>query len=163
MTASRHEVLKAWIAAGLWLALIAIESTDLLSSRHTSSFLYHLLKYMVGPIDPVRFYYWHAIGRKVGHVVGYGILSLLLFRAWQVTLPLPGAPRWSRRWAQIAVFTTVLVASLDEWHQSFIPSRTGTWHDVVLDGAAGIAFQIVLYLFLRGWRSQRRQEASAGW
>jgi VanZ family protein len=163
LSESRHEVLKAWIAAGLWLALIAVESTDLLSSSHTSRFLYPLLKYLFGPIDPMKFFYWHAIGRKVGHVVGYGILSLLLFRAWQVTLPLAGAPRWSWRWAQVAVFTTVLVASLDEWHQSYIPSRTGTWHDVVLDGTAGIAFQIVLYLFLRGRGSQRRQEASPGW
>lgn len=161
MTGTRHEVLKAWIAAALWLALIAIESTDMLSASNTGRFLYHVLKYLFGPIDPVKFFFWHAIGRKLGHVIGYGVLSALLFRAWQVTLPLPGAPQWSWRWAQVAMFATVLVASLDEWHQTFVPSRTGTWRDVVLDGAAGIAAQILVYLILKGWRAQPAQPASA--
>ena len=154
MKKHQQELLKAWIAAGLWLALIAIESTDLLSASHTGSFIYSLLTYVFGPVDVLKFAYWHAIGRKIGHVVGYGILSALLFRAWQATLPFPDRPRWSWRWAQLAVYGTVLVASLDEWHQSYIPSRTGTWHDVVLDGSAGIAAQILLYLLLRGWRRE---------
>jgi VanZ family protein len=38
---------------------------------------------------------------------------------------------------------------MDEWHQSYIPSRTGTWKDVVLDTIAGVAFLIVAYLWLR--------------
>jgi len=54
----------------------------------------------------------------------------------------------------------VLVASLDEWHQTFIPSRTGTWHDVVLDGSAAVGGQILLYLLLRGWRSHTAQGIS---
>ncbi|PYX98444.1 MAG: hypothetical protein DMG71_00170 [Acidobacteria bacterium] len=153
----RQKVWKAWLAAGLWLLLIAIESTDVLSASHTSRFLYPLLKYLFGPIDLMKFYYWHGLARKAGHVVGYGILSVLLFRAWQATLPLPGT-RWAWRWAQVALFMTVLVASLDEFHQSFIPSRTGTWHDVVLDGTAAVGAQILLYLLLRGWRSHAAQE-----
>ena len=164
MTKHQQELLKAWIAAALWLALIAIESTDLLSSSHTGSFLYSLLTSVFGRIDVAKFIYWHAIGRKIGHVLGYGILSVLLFRAWHVTLPFADQRRWSWRWAQVAVYGTVLVASLDEWHQSYIPSRTGTWHDVMLDGCAGIAAQILIYLLVRGWRrdaSRRNVESSA--
>jgi VanZ family protein len=44
---------------------------------------------------------------------------------------------------------TVVVASLDEFHQSFIPSRTGRWQDVVLDSAAALGLQILLYVILR--------------
>jgi hypothetical protein len=47
------------------------------------------------------------------------------------------------------------VASLDEWHQSFLPSRTGTIHDVVLDTTAGLAAQILLFLWLRDEKSDR--------
>ena len=47
---------------------------------------------------------------------------------------------------------TALVASLDEWHQSYLPSRTGTWHDVVLDSTAALIAQILLYIFLRSRR-----------
>ena len=154
MDKHQQEVIKAWIAAGLWLGLIAFESTDLLSAHHTASFLYAVLKYVFGPVDLVKFAYWHAIARKAGHIVGYGILSVLLFRAWQVTLPFSWMPRWSWRWAQLSVYGTVLVASLDEWHQSYIPSRTGTWHDVALDGSAGITAQILLYFLVRGWRRE---------
>ena len=156
----RQDAWKAWIAAGLWLALIAIESTDLLSANNTGHFLYGLLTSLFGPINPATFFQWHHIGRKVGHILGYGILSLLLFRAWRATLPVNGAPRWSLRWAQVALLMTALVASLDEWHQSFIPSRTGTWQDVVLDSAAALAAQFMLYLFLRRWRVRAPQAVS---
>jgi VanZ family protein len=44
---------------------------------------------------------------------------------------------------------TVLVASLDEWHQTFIPSRTGTVRDVILDSGAALTAQIVIFLLLR--------------
>ncbi len=81
--------------------------------------------------------------RKAGHVVGYGMLSILLFRAWRATLPAMSDVKWTPRWANIAILGTALVASLDEWHQSFIPSRTGRWQDVVLDTCAGIAAQIL--------------------
>jgi VanZ family protein len=47
------------------------------------------------------------------------------------------------------VLGTLLVASLDEWHQTFLPSRTGRWQDVVLDTSAGIAAQVLLSLFFR--------------
>ncbi len=78
---------------------------------------------------------------------GYGILSILLFRAWRATLPAPNHLRWTMLWANIAILGTALVASLDEWHQSFIPSRTGRWQDVVLDTCAGIAAQILIILW----------------
>jgi VanZ family protein len=44
---------------------------------------------------------------------------------------------------------TAFVASLDEWHQSFIPSRTGTPRDVALDTCAGIAAQVLIFFWLK--------------
>jgi VanZ family protein len=38
---------------------------------------------------------------------------------------------------------------MDEWHQSFIPSRSGTVRDVALDTVAGVAFLVVAYFWLR--------------
>ncbi len=149
MSSGRHEVLKAWIAAILWLIVIAIESTAWLSSNHTSRILYPLFHYLFS-MDLERFEIWHHHMRKAGHVVGYAILSILLFRAWRATLPVANNVKWTWRWANIAVLGTALVASLDEWHQSFIPSRTGRWQDVVLDTCAGIGAQVLLF-FCRAW------------
>ncbi|MGB0106037.1 MAG: VanZ family protein, partial [Candidatus Sulfotelmatobacter sp.] len=146
MSNDRHEVLKAWIAAVLWLIVIAIESSALLSAHNTGRILYPLFHFLFG-LDRDRFAVWHFYIRKSGHVVGYGTLSILLFRAWRATLPAPNHLRWTMLWANIAILGTALVASLDEWHQSFIPSRTGRWQDVVLDTCAGVAAQILILLW----------------
>jgi VanZ family protein len=148
----------AWIAAILWLILIAIESTALLSAHNTSRILYPILHFLFG-LDWARFEFWHVYIRKGGHVVGYAILSVLLFRAWRATLPAMSGAHWTPRWATIAILGTALVASLDEWHQSFIPSRTGRWQDVVLDTAAGIAAQALIFLW---WKSFRKSAGGAG-
>ena len=158
VNSGRHDVLKAWIAAILWLILIAIESSALLSSSNTSRILYPLLHFIFG-MDWDRFEVWHFFIRKSGHVVGYAILSILLFRAWRVTLPAVSDLKWTPRWASIAILGTVLVASLDEWHQSFIPSRTGAVRDVVLDSCAGMAAQILIFLC---WTWKRKSERNHG-
>lgn len=148
MSSDRHQALKAWIALVLWLIVITLESSDFGSAQHTSRILYPLLHFLFG-LNHSRFEHWHFYMRKSGHVFGYGLLSILLFRAWRETLPALGNPRWTIRWANIAVLGTALVASLDEWHQSYIPSRTGSIHDVFLDTCAGIGAQILVYLWQR--------------
>lgn len=158
---SRRDTWKPWLAAGLWLALIAIESTELLSSSNTGHFAYSVLTFLFGHIDPVKFLYWHGIGRKIGHVLGYGILSVLLFRAWKATILAPEMPKWCWRWAQLAFFMTVLVASLDEWHQTFLPSRTGSIRDVFLDSVAAFAAQILVFLWIKTLSGQTSQTISA--
>jgi VanZ family protein len=146
LSTDRHRILKAWIAAILWLIVIAIESTNLASSNNTSRILYPLLHFLFG-IDLKHFEHLHFYIRKGGHVFGYGLLSILLFRAWRETLPILNGVRWTLRWASLSVIGTAVVASLDEWHQSFIPSRTGTPRDVLLDTCAGIAAQALLLFY----------------
>src|SRR6202043_2067204 len=97
-------------------------------------------------LDGERFAHWHFFIRKGGHVIGYAILSILLFRAWRASWGTSDGPKWTVRWAGIAILGTLLVASLDERHQSFLPARTGKWQDVVLDTCAGVLAQ-VLWLF----------------
>jgi VanZ family protein len=42
--------------------------------------------------------------------------------------------------------TTIVTASFDEIHQTFIPSRTGRWQDVMLDTVGAAVLQVVVYL-----------------
>jgi VanZ family protein len=142
-----RSILRAWLPAIIWLGLIALESTDTFSSEHTSRVLFPIFHFFTG-VDPGRFASWHFYIRKGGHFVGYSSLSFLLFRALRTTLPRPDisrwASRWSMSWATLAFLLTTLVASLDEWHQSYIPSRTGTYKDVVLDSSAALFAQAVI-------------------
>ncbi len=146
-------VWKTWLAAILWLGLIAFESSNALSAEKTSGILYPLLHFLFG-LDPLRFLTWHVVIRKTGHIIGYSVLSLLFFRAWRTTIQVRGDPRWSIVWAGVAFAMTALVASLDEWHQTFLPSRTGTIRDVALDSAAALVTQVLIYAWLRRGRDE---------
>ena len=158
MTSDHKQLIKAWLAALLWIGLIAIESTDTFSAEHTSRFLYPLLHFLMN-LDLARFQVWHHYIRKCGHFVGYFSLSFFLFRAWRATLRLPWTSRWALRWAAIAFFMSALVASLDEWHQTFIPSRTGAVSDVMLDSIAALTAQVLIFLYLT-WKPRRMAAAA---
>ena len=158
MTSSAKRIIKVWLPSAVWLAVIAVESTNLGSMEHTGRILYPIFQFLFG-MDPVKFAGWHPLLRKAGHVVGYSLLSVLLFRSWRGTFPRLST-RWCFEWATVALFTTALVASLDEWHQSYLPSRTGTVRDVILDTAAGLLAQIVLFVILRSEGSRDFNEGT---
>ena len=139
-----------WIPSTIWLTVIAVESTNLGSAEHTGRILYPILHFLF-EMDRARFAVWHALLRKTGHIVGYFTLSVLLFRSWRATFPRLST-RWCLQWATVALLSTSLVAMLDEWHQSFLPSRTGTFRDAILDGTAGLVAQIALFAILRKQR-----------
>ncbi len=147
MNPAQKHLLKTWIAAILWLVIIVAESTNLASAENTSRILYPLLHFLLG-LDPVHFPLWHFLIRKTGHFIGYFTLSWLLFRAWRDTFPLSGR-NWSIEWARISFFMAALVACLDEWHQTYLPGRTGRLHDIALDSTAALIAQIALYFVLR--------------
>ena len=130
------------------MVLIAIESTDTFSAANTSRFLYPILHFLTG-VTPGRFVVWHFYIRKSGHFVGYFGLSFFLFRSWRETLSPGTLVRWSLRWAWVAWLMTAFVASMDEYHQTFIPSRTGTIRDVILDSTAALVAQLILFASLR--------------
>ena len=152
MNPAQKHLLKTWIAAILWLGIIVSESTTFASAANTSRLLYPLLHFLFG-LEPAHFPAWHFVIRKAGHFVGYFTLSWLLFRACRDTFPFPGRT-WSMQWARISFFMAALVACLDEWHQSYLPSRTGNLHDVLLDSTAALVAQVMLFFILRRGNSE---------
>jgi len=147
LSVSRPNLVRAWWPAVVWTVLITFESTDFFSSRNTSGMLYTILTRLFGEINLHDFLVFHHYLRKTGHVVGYGMLSLLLLRGWRATLG--RVHTLLLRAALLSWLGTAFIAGMDEWHQSYIPSRTGTIWDVALDTVAGVAFLVVAYLWLR--------------
>jgi VanZ family protein len=86
-----------------------------------------------------------------GHFVGYGLVNLALFYSWRQTLHRIAVKHWNlwRRASVLAVLCTLVIASLDEYHQSFLPSRTSSPIDVGSDLCGAIAFQLVLLLIIQ--------------
>lgn len=152
--ASPPNLLRAWWPALVWVVLITFESTDAFSSEHTGSMLYALLTHLFGDINLHKFLVFHHYLRKTGHVVGYGMLGLLLLRGWRATLDQNNLQL--RRTLLLAWLGVVFVACMDEWHQSYIPSRTGTWRDAVLDSTAGLVALMFAYFW---WRRRNAEQA----
>jgi VanZ family protein len=49
----------------------------------------------------------------------------------------------------LALLGTALVATADEYHQSFLPNRTSSPWDVLLDCTGAITLQLLVYVFMR--------------
>ncbi len=127
---------------------IVFESTDMMSSANTGSFLLPLLHKLLPRISTHQLEAIHDILRKMGHVFGYAILSSLMFRSWWGTAA-QHARTWQSRFAFFGWSAATAVAIADELHQMTIPSRGGSVHDMVLDSCAAIAAQLIIYYFLR--------------
>src|SRR5438876_11901548 len=72
---SWKQVLLLWLPAALWLGVIAVESTNVLSAQHTGAILRTVLSFFFGQIESHRFNLIHGLLRKTGHFFGYAILS----------------------------------------------------------------------------------------
>ncbi|MGC2398484.1 MAG: VanZ family protein [Acidobacteriaceae bacterium] len=145
-----------WVPAALSVLMIALESTATMSAANTSHWLYPLWVRLFGPLSPDRWMEIHHLIRKTGHFVGYGVVSLAFFYSWRQTLSRMAVRHWTlwRRASVLALLCTLLIAGLDEYHQSFLPSRTSSVFDVGIDLCGAIAFQSVLLLFMQ-WFSRR--------
>jgi VanZ family protein len=128
-------------------------STDTFSAEHTGGVLMKILHALFGNISAHRFHQIHFFIRKAAHFGSYGLLGALAFFSWRATLP--AFPRWTFRWSALALLLVLIAASADEFHQSFVSSRTGNWHDVALDFTGAIFFQGAI-AFWASWREGAR-------
>jgi VanZ family protein len=136
--------LKNWLPTIAWACLISFLSTDAFSSDHTSRFIIPVLHLLIPQASLETLELMHAIIRKSAHLTEYFIFSILLMRA------LRGQERgWKLRWAIWAVVLAAGYASFDEFHQSFVPSRTASPWDALLDTVGAAVAQIVLWFWHR--------------
>jgi VanZ family protein len=134
-----------WLPAALAVAMIAFESTATMSASNTSRWLLPIWEHLFGPITPERWAVIHHYIRKTGHFTGYGVVSLCFFHGWRTTLRITNGVRalWVRS-SIFAVGCTILVASADEYHQTFVPGRTGRVFDVGIDTCGAITAQLLI-------------------
>jgi len=83
-----------------------------------------------------------SLATNLFHVPLYATLSFLIARA--LSSGRSDAPSW--RLSTLALLLAGVSAALDEWHQSFVPGRTGALSDFLLD-VAGIGWMLLLLSF----------------
>ncbi|MHB8303313.1 MAG: VanZ family protein [Acidobacteriaceae bacterium] len=152
MSSNRHRVLQsAWVPAAICALLILTSSSDSFSSENTSSVLRPFLEGIFGPFAN---HTWIALLydiRKTGHFFAYGFVSCVFFRAWRMTFRLShsySAVTASLRAAAVALLSTLVLCSADEFHQSFLPRRTGSPFDVLLDMCGAVTCHLIMFTFV---------------
>jgi len=131
-------MLLRWLPVLFWMAMIFIASTDSFSAQHTGSILIPILLRLFPHISPQAIDWIHLCIRKGAHLGEYSILGALLWRAIPEHKTLPEVADWSR--AGVALFVATFYAAIDEYHQSFVPSRGASVHDILIDACgAGLA------------------------
>ena len=124
----------------IWGALIFIGSSDLLSSSHTSSFIIRPLHVLFPSASDATLAAIHFGLRKLGHFTEYAILAWLAARALRTS-----SQPWARkRWFWLALAFVICYALFDEFRQSFVPSRTSSIYDSLIDIFGGFTALLVV-------------------
>jgi VanZ family protein len=127
--------LKNWLPVVIWLAVIFLSSTDLMSAEHTSRFILPFLRWLKPDISPESLASIHFIVRKGAHLSEYAVLALLLLR----TAIRMANLKWSMSVLYVSVWVAcVFVATTDEFHQTFVRSRGASIRDIMIDSAGAI-------------------------
>jgi VanZ family protein len=143
--------ISAWMPVLLGIGIILIESTEWFGADHTSGPLRRIYEAFFGPVTGAHWQHIHLVIRKSGHFLGYGFIGLAWLRAWWMTLP---HSRFLQD-AVLALLGTGIMASADEFHQSFLPNRTSSVWDVLIDCSGAITLQLIVYIYMRLARPKR--------
>ena len=116
-------------------------------SSHLSLSVVSMLRSWLSGMGLPSVFLTNLLVRKTAHFSEYALLSIMVHNAFAEDSKLP-----IRRFAVMCVIP-VLVASVDETIQHFVPGRCGTPADVLID-CCGAAFGILVCLMVR--RALRR-------
>ena len=129
------------------MVLISIASSSEFSALNTSQVIRPLILWIFPNLSEERVAVIHFLTRKVAHFSEYAVLGLLSARAFASS----ANDSMQRHWFQVALLLIVAYALLDEFHQSFVPSRTASIYDSAIDVAGGLTALLVF----RAWRNRR--------
>jgi VanZ family protein len=144
--------LKRWWPAIVWAIAISGFSTGAFTSENTSRFIIPFLSFLLPHASADTLAFLHHMIRKCAHFTEYFIFSLLVLRGFRA------AEKGMRlRWALLTVLIVAGYASLDEFHQSFVPGRTPAVTDVLIDTIGGATAQFAAWLWMRLGKSREKR------
>lgn len=140
--------LSRYLPLVVWLAFISYASSDSFSAGNTSRIIGPLVLWLFPNTSPESLAVVHLVTRKLAHFTEYAILGFLAARAFRTSTH----PAIYRRWFFISLALIVVYALVDEYHQSFVPTRTASVFDSLIDMAGGLTALLIV---------RRRQGRSA--
>ena len=128
------KLLSRYLPLVVWLAFISYASSDSFNASNTSRIIGPLVLWLFPNTSPETMATIHFITRKIAHFTEYAILGFLAARAF----------RTYDRWFLISAVLVVVYALIDEYHQSFVPSRTASIFDSLIDMSGGLTALIIV-------------------
>jgi VanZ family protein len=119
-------------------------STGLGSAENTSRFVEPFLRWLIPNISDNTVQQVHFYIRKGAHLGEYAVLGWLLWRALRQT-KLADARPFQWKVAVAVLLTAAAYAATDEFHQSFVPTRTASVRDVMIDTCGSFLGLCVVY------------------
>jgi VanZ family protein len=145
--------LARWWPAIAWAVLISVFSTGAFTSENTSRIIIPILHWLFPRATSDTLFLMHHVIRKCGHFTEYFVLSLLILRGIRA-----GRQEMRFVWLLAVIALVAGYATLDEFHQSFVPGRGGLeLDDVLLDTLGGAAAQAIAALVIF-WEHVRKQQ-----
>jgi VanZ family protein len=135
----------------LWIVFISFASGNEFSALNTSTIVRPLVLWFFPNISEDRLTAIHFLIRKAAHLTEYGVLAFLASRAFSTS-----SHAFIRRHLfQLGLLLVVGYSLLDEFHQSFVPSRTASLYDSVIDMAGGVSVLLIFKLYYK--RTKNRE------
>ena len=133
----------------LWMALIFFASTDAFSAGNTTGLVRSLLTWLFPGISEARITVLHFLIRKLSHFSAYAVLALLAVRAFRSS----SRQVLRQHWVVTSGLLIICYALIDEFHQSFVPSRSASIFDSLIDIAGGLFVLGCLVVYRRRRRA----------
>jgi VanZ family protein len=133
-------LLSRYLPLVAWLVFISYASSDSFSAANTSRIIGPLVLWFFPNTSPESMLVIHLVVRKIAHFTEYAILAYLAARAFRTS----DRSAIASRWFVIALGLIVIYALIDEYHQSFVPSRTASIYDSMIDMSGGLVTLLIL-------------------
>lgn len=150
--------LKYWLPLVVWLGMMFFASTSLMSAEHTSRFIVPFLLWLKPGMSPKTIWIILVVARKCAHVMEYAVLALLLWRALRSVRVLHAK---TSMLFGAALLGCAAFAASDEFHQTFVKSRTPSVRDVLLDVAGALVGLLIAASFTHGDPGKTRRTTQA--
>lgn len=136
-TEGRRRWLTAYAPLVVWIGVILFLGSGQGSMSQTSLFVRPLLEFLFPAADELTLQLYHGYIRKLAHFTEYAILALLAQRAFAAV----------KHRFLTSIVLVILIASIDEFLQSFNSSRTSSALDALLDVSGGLFVILAAYLW----------------
>jgi VanZ family protein len=135
----------------LWLGVIFWNSTGMASMNNTSRVIRPLLEFLFPDATDASLIIYHGYIRKFAHFAEYAGLAFWASLAFSTS----SVKFLQKFWYLGAFILIAIIASLDEFNQSFNALRTGSVYDVLIDISGGLFMILVFAVIKKNWHKQK--------